>query len=77
MELEIYDGLTLNKFSPEADFDEFASIADKTQLDLIPLTQDNLVNLSYYVQSLVDHYNQQILALNIELEEIKNKLNDD
>tara|TARA_R110000772_G_scaffold79410_1_gene169837 strand:- start:647 stop:865 length:219 start_codon:yes stop_codon:yes gene_type:complete len=71
MTLETFDPLTTDVFSKPSDS---GTVEDNQILDLLPLDQPNFVDLSKYIQSLVDHYNQQILILNQELEEIKNQL---
>jgi hypothetical protein len=71
MTLETFDPLTTDVFSEPSDS---GTVEDNQILDLLPLDQPNFVYLSKYIQSLVDHYNRQILILNQELEEIKNQL---
>lgn len=71
MTLETFDPLTTDIFTKPLDR---GTVEDNKILDLLPLDQPNFVDLSNYIQSLVDHYNQQILILNQELEEIKNQL---
>jgi len=71
MKLETFNPLTTDIFSKPSDS---GTVEDTGLLDLLPLDQPNFVDLSNYIQSLVDHYNLQILTLNQELEEIKAKL---
>lgn len=77
MELETFDRLTTDSFSqPREDIgtDDPVFIQDINDLDLLPLEESNFRDLSSFVQNLVDHYNEQIIALNFELEEIREEL---